>query len=78
MIDGVTFQTRNCVFLLAQARNALLAAYFILDDDGARGLSRDQLVGVLTTEAGVGIDTEQVGVRVGVRPPKAISQCGLK
>eukprot|EP00903_Cladosiphon_okamuranus_P010280 g9732.t2 len=42
-----------------KARNALLAAYFILDDDGVRGLSRDQLVGVLTTEAGVGIDTEQ-------------------
>lgn len=39
----------------------MLAAYFILDDDGVRGLSRDQLVGVLTTEAGVGIDTEQVG-----------------
>eukprot|EP00752_Nemacystus_decipiens_P018420 g16518.t1 len=42
-----------------KARNALLAAYFILDEDGVRGLSRDELVGVLTTEAGVGIDTEQ-------------------
>ncbi len=43
-----------------QARNALLAAYFILDDDGVDGLSREQLVGVLTTEAGVGIDRDQV------------------
>lgn len=43
-----------------QARNALLAAYHILDDDGVEGLSRDQLVGVLTTEAGVGIDTGKV------------------
>lgn len=38
----------------------MLAAYFILDDDGVDGLSRDQLVGVLTTEAGVGIDRDQV------------------
>lgn len=45
---------------LRQARNALLAAYHILDDDGMGGLSRDQLVGVLTTEAGVGIDTGKV------------------
>ncbi|CAM9781465.1 unnamed protein product [Pylaiella littoralis] len=42
-----------------KARNALLAAYHILDDDGLEGLSRDQLVGVLTTEAGIGIDTEK-------------------
>lgn len=45
---------------MRQARNALLAAYHILDDDGLEGLSRDQLVGVLTTEAGIGIDTEKV------------------
>ncbi|CBN80110.1 K+ transporter, Kef-type [Ectocarpus siliculosus] len=43
-----------------KARNALLAAYFVLDGDGVEGLSRDQLVGVLTVEAGVGIDREQV------------------
>ncbi|CAN0026247.1 unnamed protein product [Ectocarpus fasciculatus] len=42
-----------------KARNALLAAYFVLDGDGVEGLSRDQLVGVLTVEAGVGIDREQ-------------------
>ena len=69
-IDGVAALTilalrlcSHCVVIgrPAQARNALLAAYFILDDDGVRGLSREQLVGVLTTEAGVGIDTDQVG-----------------
>ncbi|CAM9717141.1 unnamed protein product [Scytosiphon promiscuus] len=42
-----------------KARNALLAAYFVLDDDGLEGLTRDQLVGVLTAEAGVGIDRRQ-------------------
>ncbi|CAM9588976.1 unnamed protein product [Ectocarpus sp. 4 AP-2014] len=42
-----------------KARNALLAAYFVLDGDGVEGLSRDQVVGVLTVEAGVGIDREQ-------------------
>ncbi|CAM9975211.1 unnamed protein product, partial [Ectocarpus sp. 12 AP-2014] len=42
-----------------KARNALLAAYFVLDGDGMEGLSRDQVVGVLTVEAGVGIDREQ-------------------
>ncbi|CAM9499373.1 unnamed protein product, partial [Hapterophycus canaliculatus] len=42
-----------------QARNALLAAYFVLDDDALEGLSRDQLVGVLTAEAGVGINRSQ-------------------
>lgn len=32
----------------------------MLDEDGALGLSQDQLVGVLTAEAGVDIDTKEV------------------
>lgn len=46
-----------------QARNALLAAYYVLDEDGAMGLSKEQLVGVLTTKAGVGVDRGQVGTQ---------------
>lgn len=46
--------------LSSKARTALLAAYYVLDEDGQVGLSRDQLVGVLTAEAGVGIDRGHV------------------
>lgn len=52
-----------------QARTALLAAYYVLDEGGQVGLSRDQLIGVLTTEAGVGIDREHVS-RAGRHSPK--------
>lgn len=38
-----------------QARTALLAAYYVLDEDGALGLSEGQLVGLLTSEAGIGV-----------------------
>lgn len=44
---------------LAQARKALLAAYYVLDEDGSAGLGEEQLVGVLTAEAGVGISISQ-------------------
>lgn len=40
---------------MVQARKALLAAYYVLDEDGALGLSEEQLVGVLTSEAGIGV-----------------------
>lgn len=52
-----------------QARTALLAAYYVLDEDGQVGLSRDQLVGVLTAEAGVGIDRGHVS-RAGRHSPE--------
>lgn len=39
-----------------QARNALLAAYYILDEGGDMGLSREQVVEVLTAKTGVNID----------------------
>lgn len=42
-----------------QARNALLAAYYVLDEDGAKGLSEVELVGVLTAEAGIGVNVAQ-------------------
>lgn len=42
--------------VLIQAHKALLAAYYVLDEDGALGVGEEQLVGVLTSEAGIGVD----------------------
>lgn len=43
----------------------MLAAFYVLDEDGHVGLTREQLVGVLTAEAGVGIDRGHVSRTVG-------------
>lgn len=42
-----------------QARNALLAAYYVLDEDGVLGLSEEQVVGVLTAEPAIGVNRGQ-------------------